>query len=805
MRKTTATYAFLIFILFATVVFAQAAQEAPPQNDSASAQPDENASKAASPAVMSAETHPQAMAKKVTAIEVKGNKSIAATVILSKIKTRVGMDYSTNILSDDIKRLNELGYFSDIKIDVEDFESGLKVLLMVTEKSIIEKIVFEGRFKRIIREERLRESIKLKEGQYLDEAQLKEDLAVIKDLYIKKGYAKVEVNHTVEINPDNNQTTLRISIEPDRRIRIKRIEFYGNKSFKAKRLLKLIKSRKAWLFSSGFYEEEVLRDDIEKLKSFYHREGFIDVNVEYELGYDEKKAFIFLVFRIEEGKKYVVGQIYVKGNTIYNTDEIKKNLKVISPGKVFSHDAIQEDAFHIQSIYFDKGYIFAQASGSTYLNPETDKVDVTFTIDEGIVGYVAKIKIRGNVKTKDVVIRRELRIYPGERFDGQKLRRSKERLENLGFFEEVSYDIEPPAEVEPQMRNLVVEVRESKTGEFSFGGGYSSVDKLIGFVEIAQKNFDWRNFPYFTGAGQDLRLRAELGSIAQNFELSFTEPWIFDYPVSFGFDGYRRVRDRETDVGFGYNEKRAGGALRLGREFGEYVRGDALYRIEEVTISNVSGEATRELKKEIGTNVISSFSVGFTRDTRDNIFSPSRGHTAGVTFELAGGLFGGDKDFTKLTASASKHFSLIRNSTLEFRLRAGLTSAYGDSKEVPIYERFYAGGADTVRGYHERKVGPIDPVSKDPIGGEAMVVGNIEYLYPVIEMAKAALFYDVGNVWSEVSDFGSSGYKSGIGFGVRLKTPLGPVRLDYGWPLNKEPGEPARGKGRFHFSFSRGF
>lgn len=744
-------------------------------------------------------------AKKVTAIEVRGNKSVSAMVILSKIKTRVGLDYSTNIISDDMKRLNELGYFSDIKIDTEDFEGGLKVFIIVEEKPLIEKIVFAGRFKRIIREEKLRESIKLKEGQYLDEVQLREDLAVIKDLCVKKGYAQAQVDSKGELSPETNKATLTITIEPARRIRIKKIEIYGNKNFKTKRLLKIIKSRKGGIFSSGFYKEEVLKDDIEKLKSFYRKEGHTDVKVDYELGYDEKRSLMFVAVRIEEGRKYVVGEVFVKGNTVYTAGEIKNALKVIAADKIFSPEAMLEDASNIQGIYFNKGYIFAQASGTTYLNPETGRVDLTYTIDEGIVGYVDKIRIRGNVKTKDVVIRRELRIYPGERFDGEKLKRSKERLGNLGFFEEVSYDIEPSVGGEPQKRDLVIEVKESKTGEFSFGGGYSSVDKLIGFIEIAQKNFDWKNFPYFTGAGQDLRLRAELGSIAKNFELSFTEPWMFDYPVSFGFDGYRRVHDRETDVGFGYNEKRSGGNLRLGREFGEYVRADAMYRIEDVTISSVSDEATNDLKKEVGSNVISSLQLGITRDTRDNISNPSRGYVLGATLELAGGPFGGDKDFAKITASASKYFGLLKASTLEFRLRTGFADAYGDSREVPIYERFYAGGAYTVRGYHERKVGPIDAVSKDPIGGEAMAVGNIEYLYPVMDVVKAALFYDVGNVWSKLNDFGASGYKAGIGFGVRLKTPIGPVRLDYGWPLHKEPGEPTKGKGRFHFSLSRGF
>lgn len=747
----------------------------------------------------------ESVRKNVAAIEVKGNKSISTSVILSKIKTRVGMDYSTNIISDDIKRINELGYFSDIKIDTQDFEGGLKVFIIVVEKSLIGKITFNGRFTRIFRENKLKEALKLKEGQYLDEAVLKEDVATLKDMFIKKGYSQVETRYKEELDTKLNRVNLDFTIEPGKRIRVKRIDFRGNKGFSMKRLLKLIKSRKAALLSSGFYKEEQLKDDVERLKSFYRKEGYADVKVSYEAGYDTKKGWMFVIFQIDEGRKYLVGNVQIKNNTVLSAEEIKKSLKLIAPNKVFSSDSMQDDSGTIQSLYFDKGYIFAQVSHTHYLNPQTDRVDVTYSIEEGEAGYVDKIKIRGNVKTKDVVIRRELRITPGERFDGGKLKRSKERLQNLGFFEEVSYDIEPSAGSEPNKRNLIVEVKESKTGEFSFGGGYSSVDKLIGFVEISQKNFDWRNFPYFTGGGQDLRLRAELGSISKNFELSFTEPWMFDYPVSFGFDGYSRSRDRETDVGFGYNEKRSGGDLRLGKELNEYLRGDMLYRIEEVTISSVSDDATADLKKEIGSNLISSLQLGLTQDTRDNIYSPSRGYVLGGSVEVAGGPLGGDKDFAKFTANASKYFGLMKGSTLELSLRSGIVNPYGNSSEVPIYERFYAGGAYTIRGYHERKVGPVDTASKDPIGGESMLIANIEYLYPIMSILKGAVFYDVGNVWAKANDFASGNYKAGFGFGLRLKTPVGPLRVDYGWPLNKEPGEPQKGKGKFHFSLSHGF
>lgn len=741
----------------------------------------------------------------ITAIEVKGNMFISSSVILSKIKTRVGADYSTNIVSDDIKRLNELGYFSDIKIDTQDFDGGLKVFIIVVEKNLIGKIAFEGYFSRVIREEKLRDTLKLKEGQYLDEVLLREDLAMIKDLCVKKGYSQAEVTYGVEMNSLTNKAVLTIKIETARRVRIKKIDFRGNADFKDKRLLKIIKSRKSGILSSGFYKENVLKDDIEKLKSFYRKEGFTDVKIDYEVGQDKKKGFMFVVIRINEGRKYIVGEVFIKGNSILSAGQVKESLKLISADKVFSPEAMHADSSNIQGIYFDKGYIFAQVSESSYLDPQTNKVDVTYTVDEGVVGYVDKVKIRGNIKTKDKVIRRELRIYPEERFDGGKLKRSKERLQNLGFFEEASYDIEPSDSPDPSKRNLVVDVRESKTGEFSFGGGYSSVDKLIGFVEIAQKNFDWRNFPYFTGGGQDLRFRVENGSVTSSFELSFTEPWVYDYPVSFGFDAYRRAHSRETDVGYGFSEKRTGGDLRLGKEMNEYLRADMLYRIEEVDISDVSSDATNDLRKEIGVNIISSMQFGLTKDTRDNVFNPSAGYVLGGSVLLSGGILGGDKDFTKHTLTASKYFSLINSSVIEFKLRAGVANAYGNSSTVPIYERFYAGGAYSIRGYHERKVGPIDPVSKDPIGGESMLIGNIEYLYPLVDFIKGALFYDVGNVWAKLDDFGLNGYKAGMGLGFRVKTPIGPLKLDYGWPLQKEPGEPAKGKGRFHFSLSHGF
>jgi outer membrane protein insertion porin family len=495
--------------------------------------------------------------------------------------------------------------------------------------------------------------------------------------------------------------------------------------------------------------------------------------------------------------------VTIQGNKDISQKDILSKLNKCIPSKIFSQEALQEDITNIQSLYFSRGYIAAVVQEVTSLNPNTGRIDIIYNIQENQINYVDKIKIKGNVKTKDVVIRRELRIKPGDRFDGDKLKRSKERLQNLGFFEEVKYDTEDTQV--PNKKDLVVEVKESKTGAFSFGGGYSTVDQFVGFVEIEQKNFDWKNFPYFTGGGQDLKLRGSVGSISNGLDLSFTEPWLFDYPVSFGFDAYKRTHKREEDIGYGYDEDIRGGDLRLGKEISEFLRADLMYRNDTIKITNITDNATDDLLREYGSNTISSMQFGLTFDNRDNVFDPTKGNILSGSLESAGGLFGGDKDFWKFFGRASHYFPVFGGSVLELRGRAGLAKPYGDSDRVPIYERYFAGGANTIRGYHERKIGPIDSVSKDPLGGESMLIGNLEYLYPVFSFLKLAAFYDVGNVWSKVNKFASGGLKSGVGLGVRIKTPIGPIMLDYGIPLNKEPGEDTRGSGKFHFSMSHGF
>lgn len=753
--------------------------------------------------------------KNVTAIEVTGNKSISTNVIISKMKTRIGSAYQENIISDDLKRLYLLGFFSDIKIDTQDYKEGLKIVLTVVERPIIGKISFSGINLITMKDDKLKQQLKSKETQYLDYPSLGEDVRILKKMYEKIGYSQAQITYKVDQDALANKANIAFTVIEGKKVRIKDILVEGNNNFSSGRILKLLKTKRGWFFNAGVLKDEVLKEDLERIKSFYQREGYTDVVVTSEVNPDQAQSYLlYIKIKVIEGKKYLVGSVMINGNKDITEKEILSRLSDCIPGKVFSSEAMKRDITSVQGLYFDRGYISAQIQEFMIVNSDTGRVDITYGITENQVVYVDKIKIRGNIKTKDVVIRREMRIHPGERFDGDKLRRSKERLTNLGYFEEISYDTEETAQ--PAKKNLVVEVKETKTGAFSFGGGYSTVDQFVGFIEVEQKNFDWRNWPYFTGAGQNLKVRASIGNLSNGFELSFTEPWMFDYPVSFGFDLYRRTHARDTDSGYGYDEAVTGGDLRLGKEISEYLRSDLVYRLDQIDISNLADNSSADLNNEAQESpyLVSVITPSLTYDSRDNVFNARKGDLLTGAFDFAGGPLGGDKNYWKLFGRASHYFPMPRGAVLELRGRLGLAQPYSSTEKIPISERFFAGGVYTIRGYEERSVGPVDSDSA-PLGGASMVVGNIEYTYPLFSFLKIAAFYDVGNVWNKLGDIFSSedttdplntgGLKSGIGLGLRINTPIGPIMLDYGIPMDKTAGEDTKKSGRFHFSASHGF
>ena len=729
-------------------------------------------------------------------VDIVGNKIVSNATIISKIKIRAGQPYNKNVVNEDVKNLYAMGFFETVEVEKKDIAEGAVIIFKVKEKPVLKDIVIEGA--KFIRKKKIFESIDIKKGAFVDEYKMEEAARKIKDLYDKKGFSRTEISYSLTPLADQNEVEARFIIIEKKILKVRGIKIKGNEAVSTRKLLRLIKTRKAWLLNKGIFREDVLDDDIIRIIDFYQFQGFSDVEIDVDTDYKVKGVYVSIY--IAEGKRYYIGEIEIAGNKVVSSRELTKRMR-LNPGSIFTEQSIYEDSSRIRELYIDKGYIFSQVEPFSLLDPETEKINLTYKVTENEVAYIESIDIRGNTKTKDKVIRRELKIYPGDRFDGKKVRKSKEKLENLGFFEEIRFGTEPASEINDI--DLVVEVKEAKTGYFSFGGGYSSIDQLIGFAEVRQRNFDYKNFSNFTGAGQDLSLMFSMGTLTDNYQLSFTNPWIFDVPVSFGFDGYKKGHKRESDVGYAYDQEVEGGALRLGREFNDSLSGKLTYRLEKVDISDVVDEASQDLKDEQGINDLSSGELSLSYDSRDNVFFPLRGIYLLNTAQVTGGIFGGDKDFVKCFSRLSFYLPVWERSVVELKLRSGFADPFSATAKIPIYERFFAGGSSTIRGYRERKVGPIE-ISGDPIGGEALFVGNLEYTYPLSDFFKVASFYDMGNVWSKNSDFLSGGFRSSVGLGLRVKTPIGPISVDYGWPLDLEPGEDKK-NGRFHFSVSRGF
>ena len=735
-------------------------------------------------------------ADKIFQVKITGNKTVSSEKVISIIKTRRGEVYNENIINNDIKSLYETGYFDTIEVNKESTPQGIVVTFELKEKPVIKEILIKGAHR--IHKKRIEKIIDLQEGAFLDEYKLKEVADKIKDFYSKKGFSSAKVDYNISVDKENH-ATVTFNIEEEGVVRVRKIIVKGNEHVRTKRIKKLMRTREKWLFNRGILKEETLVDDAKRIEDFYKERGFSEVKVNYSI--DRIKNDAYVTINIKEGNRYYIGTVRIEGNKVFTVDELKK-AAALKEDDIYIERKIKEAVNNIRGKYIDKGYIYAQVKPTTFLNPQTKKIDVSFEITENEVAYVEKIEIQGNTKTRDKVIRRELRIYPGDKFEGEKIRKSRQRLENLGFFEEIRFDSEPGSK--PNWENLIVDVKEAKTGYLSFGGGYSSIDQFTGFIEIRQRNFDYKNWSTFTGGGQDLSLMASFGSLSDRYELSFTNPWIFDKPISFGFQGYKRSHEQDEDVGYGYEEDITGGSIRFGREFSDYLKGSVGYRFESVKIADIVSDASQDLKDEEGKHSFSTIELGLVYDTRDNVFSPSQGVYFSNSLDITASFLGGDKDFIAFSSVVSKFFPMFRKSVIEFRVRVGIEEPFSDTKKVPIYKRFFAGGASTIRGYHERKIGPIDAVTEDPLGGEALFVGNIEYTYPLSDIFKVAAFFDTGNVWAKRSDFLSGGLKSSVGLGIRVKTPLGPISVDYGWPLNKEPGEEGK-EGRFHFNISRGF
>ena len=734
--------------------------------------------------------------KKVVAVEIVGNQIISTQTILSKMRTQKGAILRQQMVNEDIKRLYSAGYFEDIQVKLDELVDGYKIYVTVVEKPVIKEIFISGHT--VYKDEKIRKTLGIVEGEVIDENKLNQGIEEIRKLYEKKGFRFIEIKSDVQKDPSSGQATIKVKIEEGKKYKIGKILFEGNKSFKNKELLKLMKNKPRKWFMFGTFKEDEFDQDLERIYFQYQKEGFIDVKVAPEFSYDEKTHDMTIKVLIEEGQKYLTGEVKFKGNQLFPESELWQDLEML-PGLTYSQYYIAQDVEKLRSFYNERGYMDARIIPDIQLNKMSGKVDVLYEIVEGDLYFVDKVVVRGNSKTRDQVIRRELRIRPGDRFDGEKIRKSKERLDNLNYFEDVTYDT-VPSETEPNRKDLIFRVKEKRTGELSFGGGVSSIDKFLGFAEISQKNFDLFNWPRFTGGGQSISLRARVGTISRNFAFSFVEPYLFGRPYAFGLDVYDNFRDN-TNVDF--DETRLGAGFTISRLIKDLFRVGGGYTMERVKLDNLSSDAPQTVRDYEGNTTLSRFKTFSTYDSRDNYFAPTKGSQAGVNAELVGTFLGGDADYVIFGANYTKFFQIWKKHLIETGLRLGASDSLSGTKEVPVFDRFYAGGLGSVRGFNYRRVSPIE--NGNAVGGQSLAVVNLDYTFPVpfLDIMRGVVFIDAGNVNRDSFKFSFSDFSTSVGPGIKVKTPLGPIALYYGYPIFNKDTEDENG--RFEFSLSRGF
>ncbi len=734
---------------------------------------------------------------RIEAIEIRGNQIVSTNTVMSKIRTRTGDPLVQETIDEDVKRLYAAGFFQDIKMEIEETSGGYKLIINVVEKPIVRQIVIEGAS--IFKEDKLRKELKVLEGQILDRKVIKEGIQAIRKLYSEKGFRFVDIQSDVKVDPATKEAALTIRIVEGEKFKIKSIEFEGAQAFKPKKLFKLMQTKKkGWLFRSGVFKEQTFQKDLERLSLYYQQEGYLDVKVQPIFDYDHTNKWIFIKIYVEEGEHYVTGELKIQGNRLFPESEIWQELGML-PGLTYSQYYLSRDVEKVIEYYHKRGYMDARVIPDVKLNRDTRKVDVAYQIQEGDLYFVEKIVIRGNTKTKDMVIRRELRIRPGEKFDGSKIEKSKQRLENLNYFEEITYDSEPGSE--PNRKDLIFRVKEKRTGELSFGGGVSSIDRFLGFAEISQRNFDLLNWPRFTGGGQSLSLSGRVGTITQYYDFNFTEPYLFNKPISWSTDLYDTHQNNEN---VDFEEGRLGAGTTFSRQFRDIFRFGTGYTLERVKLDHISGDAPATVLKFAGKNWISKWrALIFSIDTRDNVINPNKGFLYTFNGDLAGGFLGGDQDYYILQTSFTKYFSFFKTHLLEFRTKLGVSQDFGSSSEVPIFDRFFAGGLGTVRGYNYRRVGPKE--SGDSVGGQTIGLANLEYTFPIykLDAFRGAVFIDAGHVNRKSYNFNFGDIAVSVGPGIKIKTPLGPMAFYYGLPIANR--DEKNKNGRFEFSLSRGF
>ena len=729
-------------------------------------------------------------AAQVDSVRVKNNRRIEKEAILAVVRTKQGDRVDPDALDKDLRDIYKMGFFNNVETEIEEGPKGTIVTFVVSEKPSIGKIVFEGNKK--MDNDELKKEVGIELYTIFDPNAVKQGVNRLREFYRQKGYYKAQISEKTEPLP-NNEVLVKYMIEEDEKVFITKIVFVGNSHYKDKELKKIIETTEkgmfewfSWFTDWGYLDRKKLEFDVHKLTSYYHNHGFITAKViEPVVTYDEKQRGLVVTFEIWEGHQYSVNKVSVIGDLIKPADELLKKVQ-ISNEKIFNREIVRNDVLALKDVYADEGYANAEI---VPLMKEDDKnftADITYKVVQGKKVRFERIEISGNDWTRDKVIRRELKVIEGEYFSGKNLKLSTENLYRLGYFDDL--EVQTKKGSQDDLMVLDLKVKEKATRSFSVGAGYSSAYAAFVTFQVADNNL--------FGHGQKLELSARLGGQQTEYNLRFIEPWLFDRRLSLETNLYNWTQEYDD-----YTRASTGGAITFGIPLvgiDDFTSGSVTYDYDHANISDVEDTASYQIKEMVGTNVTSSMIFGIKRDSKDRPFTPSSGSVNSLTFQYAGGILQGDQSFNKYRARSEWYFPLFWKTVFMARGQAGYVKQRSDG-ELFVYQKFRIGGLDTVRGYDYASISPIDPVTGDRIGGTKMMCYTGEYRFPVLKEQGiiGLVFFDAGNVFADDESWTFSGIKKSVGAGVRWYSPIGPLRLEYGWKLDPEEGESG---GRWEFS-----
>jgi outer membrane protein insertion porin family len=724
-------------------------------------------------------------------VQYTGPATISRERILAQMRTKIGLPYSDTVAENDIRALYNTGQVQNVRIFGQPEGDGVKVIVAVQTRTMLNEIQIDGATR--ISPKKLRKNLGVKLNTPLREEDLEKGREKIMETYQAHGFNDVEVTFRVEaIDAIRGTSRAVYTVNEGIKGSVSTVRFEGNTHFSDRVLRKQMKTRQKTLFSfvdkSGRLDETQLQDDLQKVREFYQNHGYIDVAVRDVTKQRTSSGALQIVIAIDEGPQYHVGKLTFVGYKATTEQKLRAVVKM-KEGSVYSAKAIKDDAKALADAYGSGGYV------DLTIVPETSQahdrlIDITYKIDEGQRSYVERISISGNTRTKDKVIRREVLIAPGDIFNTVRVETSKKRLENLGYFSKVDTF---PVDTEVEGRKyLDIQVEEKRTGSLNFGAGFSTVDSLIGFIELTQGNFDITNWPSLTGGGQKFRIRLQGGTERKDVELALTEPWFMDRPISVGLTTYYHEANYLSSI---YDQRNYGFSLDVRKGIRPFLYGSLSYRLESIDTFNVALSASPELIAETGPSTKSVFSANLTWDRRDNPFLTRSGERITYTWWVAGP--GGTEQIYGFDVEASKYWRLPWDTILLINAEVAGVDRWGDqTKLVKIYDRLFLGGSNNLRGFDFRDVGPKDR-DGEPLGGQSMARATIEWTFPIVEKARGALFYDTGFVNTNPWDYNFNNVASDIGFGLRLDLPIGPLRVDYGIPLQQAGNH---GSGKFNFN-----